>query len=73
MPASFIRKVIFILFLITWWYRYLDIYFFIKISLPTLLQQTPKELNILAKRDGEGNGTRLQYSCLENPMDGGAW
>ena len=22
---------------------------------------------------GEGNGTPLQYTCLENPMDGGAW
>ena len=22
---------------------------------------------------GEGNGTPLQYSCLENPMDGGAY
>ena len=22
---------------------------------------------------GEGNGTPLQYSCPENPMDGGAW
>ena len=22
---------------------------------------------------GEGNGIPLQYSCLENPMDGGAW
>ena len=22
---------------------------------------------------GEGTGTPLQYSCLENPMDGGAW
>ena len=22
---------------------------------------------------GEGNGNPLQYSCLENPMDGGAW
>ena len=21
----------------------------------------------------EGNGTPLQYSCLENPMDGGVW
>ena len=21
----------------------------------------------------EGNGTPIQYSCLENPMDGGAW
>ena len=25
------------------------------------------------KQSGEGNGTPLQYSCLENPMDGGAW
>ena len=23
--------------------------------------------------DGEGNGKPLQYSCLENPVDGGAW
>ena len=22
---------------------------------------------------GEGNGTPLQHSCLENPLDGGAW
>ena len=22
---------------------------------------------------GEGNGNPLQYSCLENPIDGGAW
>ena len=22
---------------------------------------------------GEGNDTPLQYSCLENPMDGGVW
>ena len=27
----------------------------------------------LYKVKGEGNGTRLQYSCLENPMGGGAW
>ena len=26
-----------------------------------------------SKITGEGNGTPLQYSCLENPMDGGAW
>ena len=24
-------------------------------------------------QSGEGNGTPLQYSCLENPMEGGAW
>ena len=27
----------------------------------------------IQKTSGEGNGTPLQYSCLENPMDGGAW
>ena len=27
----------------------------------------------LGKCPGEGNGNPLQYSCLENPMDGGAW
>ena len=27
----------------------------------------------LEERVREGNGTPLQYSCLENPMDGGAW
>ena len=26
-----------------------------------------------AQYSGEGDGTPLQYSCLENPMDGGAW
>ena len=36
------------------------------------------ELSILyihtySQNVGEGNGTLLQYSCLENPMDGGAW
>ena len=32
--------------------------------------------NVMTNLDsifGEGNGTPLQYSCLENPMDGGAW
>ena len=24
-------------------------------------------------QNGEGNGNPLQYSCLKNPMDGGAW
>ena len=30
-------------------------------------------LNIVVCIHGEGNGTPLQYSCLENPVDGGAW
>ena len=28
---------------------------------------------VLASNTGEGNGNPLQYSCLENPMGGGAW
>ena len=27
----------------------------------------------LGRSPGEGNGDPLQYSCLENPMEGGAW
>ena len=27
----------------------------------------------LGRAPGEGHGDPLQYSCLENPMDGGAW
>ena len=30
-------------------------------------------INKAREGDGEGNGTPLQYSCLENPMDRGAW
>ena len=29
--------------------------------------------NMASLGNGEGNGTPLQYSCLENPMDRGAW
>ena len=29
--------------------------------------------NNLYGKSGEGNGTPLKYSCLENPMDGVAW
>ena len=29
--------------------------------------------HIKKQRHGEGNGNPLQYSCLENPMDRGAW
>ena len=41
--------------------------------------QKERRLNLLNIRkrleisSREGNGTPLQYSCLENPMDGGAW
>ena len=28
---------------------------------------------VAKSQTGEGNGTPPQYSCLENPMDGGSW
>ena len=28
---------------------------------------------VLGRSPGEGSGNPLQYSCLENPKDGGAW
>ena len=33
----------------------------------------PSSIPESGRSPGEGNGTPLQYSCLENPMDGGAW
>ena len=33
----------------------------------------PGSIPGLGRSPGEGNGTPLQYSCLENPMDGEAW
>ena len=33
----------------------------------------PGSIPGLGRSPGEGNGNPLQYSCLENPMDGGVW
>ena len=33
----------------------------------------PGSIPGLGRSPGEENGNRLQYSCLENPTDGGAW
>ena len=33
----------------------------------------PGSIPGLGRSPGEGNGNPLQYSCLENPMDRGAW
>ena len=33
----------------------------------------PGSISGLGRSPGEGNGNPLQYSCLENPMDRGAW
>ena len=32
-----------------------------------------KKLPVMQETQGAGNGYPLQYSCLENPMDRGAW
>ena len=45
-----------------------------KFSVPYRLGRASDKSEILSiAREGEGNGTPLQSSCLENPMDGGAW
>ena len=33
----------------------------------------PAYLTYVHSTSGEGNGTPLRYSCLDNPMGGGAW
>ena len=42
---------------------------------PTNVGDTETQIQSMDQEDspGEGNGNPLQYSCLENPMDGGAW
>ena len=37
------------------------------------LEISSRKLEIPGEHFREGNGIPLQYSCLENPMDGGAW
>ena len=50
-----------------------------KKSYDKLRQHIKKQRHYFANKSpssqsyGEGNGTPLQYSCLENPMDGGPW
>ena len=56
---------------------------FILVEPPSLVAQTVKAsayhaadpgfIPQLGRSPGEGNGNPLQYACLENPMDGGAW
>ena len=49
------------------WYWWLNGYFWIAPFHPNPWQ------SLSLKKRHLGNGTPLQYSCLENPMDGGAW
>ena len=40
---------------------------------PPAMQETPVRFLGWEDPPAEENGNPLQYSCLENPMDGGAW
>ena len=61
----------------------LELVWLANLGLTSLVAQTGKEsvykagdlgsIPGLGRSPGEGNGNPLQYSCLENPMDGGAW
>ena len=44
-------------------------------QLPAMQEQQEIQVQYLGREDppGGGHGNPLQYSCLENPMDGGAW
>ena len=37
------------------------------------MKKTKLDIKEIRRKYGDGNGTPLQYSCLENPMGGGAW
>ena len=44
-----------------------------EVKAPACNAGDPGSISRLGRSPGEGNGNPLQYSCLENPMDGGAW
>ena len=44
-----------------------------QVSVKVLLDLWLLFLPGISQPNGEGNDKPLQYSCLENPMDGGAW
>ena len=46
-------------------------FFIVQLSYPYMT--TGKNIALTRQTFGEGNGTPLQYSCLENPVGGGAW
>ena len=57
------------------WFRYLgNTVKFDIIEVDLILSDRSRcPLEQSSSTEGEGNGTPLQYFCLENPMDGGAW
>ena len=51
-------------YLLAYWVQHFNSIIFVSFIVP---------LYTFSMFNGEGNGNPLQYSCLENPMDGGAW
>ena len=45
----------------------------LKLKVEQNLKNYVRNINHIQDNMGEGSGTPLQYSCLENPMDRGAW
>ena len=58
------------------WTRAIHITIFLisqMVNTPSAMQETPVQCLGQEDSPGEGNGNLLQYSCLENTMDRGAW
>ena len=59
--------------------QHIGLHYFLHTLLAQRLMRLPgmRETRVLipgsGRYPGEGNGNPLQYSCLENPMKGGAW
>ena len=62
-------RIFFISFLVIFLYDILGIYILPAYLVHLFFKFLLSTIQII----GEGSGTPLQYSCLENPMDGGAW
>ena len=44
-----------------------------EVKVPASNAEDPGSISGSGRSPGKGNGNPLQYSCLENPMDGEAW
>ena len=68
---------IYLFFAIVWsclfWFYFLSVSLPMTLSLSSVRPLWRLDFWKASKDCGESNGTPLQHSCLENPMDGGAW